>query len=367
MFDLEMTEDQKLIYDTVASFAREQIRPIAHASDESGSIPAAIAEQGFELGLIHSALPEEFGGFGETRSAVTGAIVAEELGWGDLAIALHLLAPRLVAYPILDAGSPEQRARWLPGFCKSFRSAAMAVVEPRFDFDTLRYETTARRDNGAWILKGSKCLVPLAEDAEVMLVLAQTTGAGEDGQAAFLVERGTPGLTIGEREKNMGLKALATHEVGLEDVVVPASARLGGETGSDLGRIIDLGRVAVASLAVGLARAAYEYARDYAKERKAFGVPIARKQAIAFMLAEMAIEIDATRLLVWEAAWALDRGKSANRECALAKRYAANMALKVADNALQILGGHGYVRDHPIELWLRNARGFATLEGMALV
>ena len=367
MFDLEMTEDQKLVHETLASFAREKIRPIAHGCDESGIIPAGVADKGFELGLIHSALPEEFGGFGEIRSAVTGAIVAEELGWGDLAIALHLLAPRLVAYPLLDVGSPEQRARWLPGFCESFEPAAMAIVEPRFDFDTLRYETTARRDNGAWILKGSKCLVPLAEEAPVLLVFAQMSGDDSSGQAAFLVERGTSGLVVGEREKNMGLKALSTHEVTFEDVVVPASARLGGEAGADLSRILDLGRIAIASLAIGVARGAYEYARDYAKDRKAFGVPIARKQAIAFMLAEMAIEIDATRLLVWEAAWTLDRGRNASRECALAKRYAANMALKVTDNALQVLGGHGYVRDHPIELWLRNARGFATLEGIALV
>jgi acyl-CoA dehydrogenase len=367
MFDLEMTEDQRLVHETVATFAREEIRPIAHGCDEAGEIPATAAEKGFDLGLVHSALPEEFGGFGEERSAVTGAIVAEELGWGDLSIALHLLSPRLVAYPVLDFGSPEQRTRWLPRFCERFRSAAAAVVEPRFDFDTLRYATTARRDDGTWTLNGAKCFVPLADDSEVLLLFAELQGDTSRPQGAFLVERSTPGLVIGEREKNMGLKALATHEVTLQDVVVPATARLGDGTGADLSRILDLGKVALASLAVGLARGAYEYARDYAKERRAFGVPIAQKQTIAFMLAEMAIEIDATRLLVWEAAWALDQGRDATRECALAKRYAASMALKVTDNALQVLGGHGYVRDHPVEMWLRNARGFATLEGIALV
>jgi alkylation response protein AidB-like acyl-CoA dehydrogenase len=165
----------------------------------------------------------------------------------------------------------------------------------------------------------------------------------------------------------MGLKALATHEVGLEDVRVPLAARLGGDSLADLSRILNLSRVAIASLAVGVARAAYEYARDYAKERKAFGLPIARKQAIAFMLADMAIEIDATRLLAWEAAWKLDRDEDATREAVLALRYAADAALKVTDNAVQVLGGHGYVRDHPVELWLRNARGFAFFEGMAIV
>src|SRR5581483_10496976 len=319
-----------------------------------------------ELGLVQGALPEEHGGYGEVRSAVTGAIVAEELAFGDLAIALHLLSPRLVAYPVLDLGTPEQRARFLPRFAEAFHPAAAAVVEPRFDFDTMRYATTARRDNGAWILNGAKCFVPLAADSDVMLVLAQLAGA-EQAQGAFLVERGATGLAIGEREKNMGVKALATYEVTLKDVVVPAAMRLGGDDAASLDLLVDRSRVALAALAVGVARAAYEYSRDYAKERKAFGVPIAQKQAIAFMLAEMAIEIDAARLLVWEAAWTIDRGKPATRESALAKRYAASTVLKVADNALQVLGGHGYVRDHPVEFWLRNTRGFTSFEGLAIV
>lgn len=365
MFDLEMSEEQRLIQDTVSGFAREEIRPLARDCDERQTIPQALVDKGFDLGLVQSALPEEAGGFGEERSAVTGAIVAEELAWGDLAIALQLLAPRLVAYPVLDAGTTEQRREILPGFARRFRPAAVALVEPRFDFDTLRYATTARRDNGAYILSGTKCFVPLAAEADLLLVFAQVLEAG--GPAAFLLERGAEGLTVGERERNMGIKALATYEVTLENVVVPAAARLGGEAGADLERILNHTRVGLAALAVGVARAAYEYARDYAKERKAFGVEIARKQAIAFMLAEMAIEVDAARLLVWEAAWALDRGRDATRECVLAKRYAANTALKVADNGLQVLGGHGYVRDHPVELWLRNARGFACFEGLTIV
>lgn len=363
MFDLEMTEDQKLVRETVASFARDEVRPISRDCDESGHIPAAIAEKGFELGLIHSALPEDVGGFGEERSAVTGAIVAEELGWGDLSIALHLLAPRLVAYPLLDAGTPEQKKRWLPAFTKRFQPGAAAIVEPRFDFDTITLATTAKRSGSGWVLDGAKCFVPLAGDAEVFLVFAQA----ENGPQAFLVERGTPGLTVGEREKNMGIKALATHEVTLKGVTVPADARLGGEAGADVGRLVNLSRIAVSGLAVGVARGAYEYARDYAKDRQAFGVAIAQKQAIAFMLAEMVIEIDSARLLTWEAAWNLDQGGDATRECVLAKRYASNAALKVTDNAVQVLGGHGYVRDHPVELWLRNARGFTSFDGLAIV
>lgn len=363
MFDLEMTEEQKLVHDTVASFARAEIRPLARECDESGTIPAELADKGFELGLVHSAIPEEQGGYGEPRSAVTGAIVAEELGWGDVSLAMHLLAPRLLVYPLLDAGTPEQRAKYLPAFTKAFRPATAAVVEPRFDFDTMEFATTARRDGDGFVLEGTKCFVPLADESETMLVVAQL----EDAPAAFLVERSAAGVTVGEREKNMGLKPLSTYEVSFDKVRVPAEARLGGDAGAPVQRILNYSRVALAALAVGLARGAFEYARDYAKERRAFGVAIAQKQAIAFILAEMAIEIDATRLLVWEAAWNLDQGHEATRECVLAKRYASNMALKVADNAVQVLGGHGYVRDHPVELWLRNARGFISFEGMAIV
>jgi alkylation response protein AidB-like acyl-CoA dehydrogenase len=368
MFDLEMTEEQRLIHDTVSSFARAEIRPIAHDCDERGSIPSSVLEKGFELGLIHAALPEEHGGYGEARSAVNGAIVAEELAWGDLSIALHLLAPRLAAYPLLDAGTPEQKARFLPRFAKEFHPATAALVEPRFDFDTGRFATTAKREDGGWVLSGSKCFVPLAEDADVVVVFAQVPEERNgEGKGAFVVEKGTSGVVIGEREKNMGTKALATHEIVFEGVKLPAAARLGGDAGADVDRMINRSRIGLAALAVGVGRAAYEYARDYAKERKAFGVAIAQKQAIAFMLAEMAIEIDASRLLLWEAAWMLDRGEGATRECYLAKRYASNAALKITDNAVQVLGGHGYIRDHPVEMWLRNARGFASFEGMAIV
>jgi acyl-CoA dehydrogenase len=361
MFDLEMTEDQKLIHDTVASFAKAEIRPIARHCDESGSIPAELAEKGFELGLIHSAIPEDQGGFGETRSAVTGAIVAEELGWGDLSIALHLLAPRLLVYPLLEAGTAEQQAQSLPPFALKFHAATAAVVEPRFDFDTTRFTTTAQAKDGGFVLNGAKCFVPLARESETLLVLAQLG----DERAAFLVPRDAAGVTVGEREQNMGIKALATYEVHLENVQVPASARVGDDAAVE--RILNRSRIALGALALGMSRAAFDYARDYAKERKAFGVAIAQKQAIAFILAEMAIEIDASRLLLWEAAWLLDQGKDATRECVLAKRYASNACLKITDNAVQVLGGHGYVRDHPVELWLRNARGFTSFEGLAIV
>src|SRR5207245_5258497 len=237
------------------------------------------------------ALPEGFGGYGDARSAVTSAVIVEARAYGDLALALHLLAPRLLTVPLLVAGTEEQRKRWLPRFAGSeFTVGTAAFVEPRWDFDAMSLATRAERQGGGYVLTGQKCLVPLAARAEAVLVYA----AAPDGVAAFVVERGAPGLTVGEREKNMGIKALDTHPLTLEGVQVPAAARLGGE-GANLQPLVDASRIGVSALAVGAARAAFDYARDYAKERRAFGAPIAQKQAIAFKLADMAIEIDSVR------------------------------------------------------------------------
>jgi alkylation response protein AidB-like acyl-CoA dehydrogenase len=359
MVSFQPSEEQQLIRDTVASFAREQIRPAARPSDESGQIPEDLVQQAWELGLVQSAIPEAFGGVGEAPSAVTSALVCEELGWADLSIALHLLAPRLVTYPVLALGTEAQQRAVLPAYAGAqFTAGTAALMEPDFRFDLHELGTTATRRNGDVVLNGTKCYVPLAADAQHLLVYAR----GADGLQAIVVPQGTPGLRVIEREKNMGLKGLATYEIALENCRVGADAVLAG----DLTPILNRSRVALAALAVGVARAAYEYARDYAKERRAFGVAIAQKQAIAFMLAEMAIEIDATRLLAWEAAWKLDRGEVATREACLAKNYAATMVLKVTDNAVQVLGGHGYIRDHLVELFLRNGRGFAVFEGLAM-
>jgi alkylation response protein AidB-like acyl-CoA dehydrogenase len=359
MISFEPSEDQQLVRDTVASFAHEQIRPAARDADESGHIPEALIQQAWDLGLVQNGIPEAYGGYGDQRSAITSALVCEELAWGDLSIALHVLAPRLATYPILELGTDAQRQEVLPAYTSAqFTAGTAAVMEPRFNFDLAEPDTTARLENGQYVLNGSKCYVPIAAEAQHTIVYAR----GEQGLAAFIVPRGTPGLSISEREKNMGLKALATFELQLNNCRVPATAHIGG----DFTALFNRSRVALAALAVGVARAAFEYACEYAKERHAFGMAIARKQAIAFMLAEMAIEIDATRLLTWEAAWKIDRGENATREASLARNYAASMVLKVTDNAVQVLGGHGYIRDHLVELFLRNGRGFGTFEGLAV-
>ncbi|HYD47738.1 MAG TPA: acyl-CoA dehydrogenase family protein [Terriglobales bacterium] len=367
MVSFSPSEEQQLIKDMVAQFAADKVRPAAHHADESGEIPAELIQEGWQLGLVQSLIPESFGGAGDSRSAVTGALIAEELAYGDLSIALHLLAPRLVIYPLLACGTAEQQQRILPAYAgEQFVAGTAAVMEPRFDFDLAELKTTASAAGDGFRLNGRKCYVPLAAEAEHIVVYAQT-GSGYDGVAGFLVPKGASGLSIGEREKNMGLKALATYELSLEDCRVGAAERIGQGDGNGFAAAMSYSRVALAAMAVGVARAAFEYARDYAKDRRAFGVAIGQKQAIAFMLAEMAIEIDAARLLCWEAAWRLDQGLPAVRESYLAKQYADKMVLEVTDNAVQVLGGHGYIREHPVELWLRNGRGFAVLEGLATV
>src|SRR5262245_49967050 len=362
MVSFNPTEDQELIRRTAAAFGRDVLRPASREADESSTLPQAVVDQGWELGIVQSGIPEEFGGAGEPRSALTSAVLLEELAYGDLAGALHLLTPRLFTLPLTLCGTPEQRARWLGRFAgERFVAATAAIVEPRWDFDTTRLTTRAERDGTDWVLTGTKAWVPLADRAEAMLVYAATT----DGAGAFIVEKGAQGLSVGAREKNMGLRALDTFAVALDRVRVPGANRLGGPA-AQVDALLDAARVATAALAVGVSRAAFDYAVTYAKDRRAFGQAIGQKQAIAFKLADMAIEIDAIRLLTWEAAWRIDCALPATREAVLARQYAADRALKITDDAVQVLGGHGYIRDHPVELWLRNARGFATMDGLAI-
>jgi alkylation response protein AidB-like acyl-CoA dehydrogenase len=359
VIDFEPTEEQQLIVETVRQFAANEIRPRARECDESGKLPQEVLGQAHELGLVANALPEAVGGGGE-RSAITSVLVTEELAWGDLAIALGVLSPSLTALPICDLGDDAQAERWLRGFTgEHFVPGSLAIVEPAFGASVFEPATTARPDGGGFVLDGEKCLVPWLDGGREVVVTAATPA----GPRAFVLSREAEGL-VATPERNMGLHALPTVELALSGVRVGAEGALPGD---GLRRIVHRGRVALAAAAVGVARASFETARDYAKEREAFGAPIATKQAIAFKLADMAIEIDATRLLAWEAAWRLDQGLDAEREASLALQQAQRVALEVADGAVQVLGGHGYTREYLPEQHLRNARGFACFEALALV
>lgn len=238
-----------------------------------------------------------------------------------------------------------------------------AMQEPGLHYDARQLKTTAVLENDHYILNGKKSLVPLADTAETFLIYANESGRTQ----AFFVPADTIGVHIGEREKLMGLKALPTFPLTLSNVQVPVVNRLGGDEGVAIDLLLNHSRVALGAAAVGVARAGYEYARDYAKQRVQFGEPIAHRQSIAFMLAEMAIDIDGARMMVWEAAWLLDQGKEATSETAVMKHFVDDMAVRVADQALQTLGGYGYIREYPVELWLRNARGFVQWDGLLMI
>jgi acyl-CoA dehydrogenase len=364
MISFNPTEEQQMIISMAKQFANDEMRKIYRECDESGEIPASVIDTAWKMGLISSSIPEDYGGSGGEHSAITGSLISEELAWGDLSMTMHILCPALFAYPVLEMGTETQKKKYLPLVCdEKYKAATAALIEPHFGFDPYSLSTTARPESNGYVLNGEKCYVPLAAEADLFIIYATENGSSQ----AFIVEKGTKGLEVGEREKNMGIKALATYELSLQNCRVPKENQLGGQNGYDFDRIMNCSRVALSSMATGVAKAAFEYSRDYAKERVAFGEPIASRQAIAFMLAEMAIEIDATRLMNWEAAWRLDRREDATKEASLGKAYADDMVIMITDRAVQIMGGHGYVREHPVELWLRNGRGFVTFDGMAIV
>ncbi|MCC6804146.1 MAG: acyl-CoA dehydrogenase family protein, partial [Anaerolineae bacterium] len=286
MVSFAPTEEQQQLIDTIKRFAGDEIQPIAHEADENGRVPAGIVRIGWDIGLVQTAIPEEFGGLGEL-SAVTGVLAAEAFARGDLATALQVMTPALFAYPVILYGTAEQREQFLPLFLEAeLPRVSAALLEPGIFFDPHALKTTATVHDGKVTLNGEKAYVPLAATADWMLVYARD---GESGQVdAYLLEAGTKGITVGAREQLMGIHALPTYRVRFNNVEVSLDHRLGGGAGSDYDRLLDRSRVALAALAVGVADAAAEYARDYAKQRVAFGVPIAQKQAIAFMLAEMA-------------------------------------------------------------------------------
>ena len=363
MYGFEPTDEQKMLIGAIQKYAQKDLRGAAHDADEQGRFPHDVLQRGWELGVLQASIPEAYGGYGD-RSAVTGALAAEELAWGDVTGALAVMAPGSFALPILLGGTEDQKRRWLPRLVEGdWRPFAAAVTEPSFDFYSGDLRTSARRENGDYVLRGEKCMVPFAETAEAFLVFARF----EDRTQAFILPRDVDGLVIGETDPYLGFGALPMRRVRLEEARLPAENRLGGEAGFDPQPVLASANTAAAALGVGIARAAYEYALAYAKDRQAFGVPIAQKQSIAFMLAEMATEIEAARLLAWEAAWQIDAGKDAFKTSALALTCASDMAMTVTDRAVQILGGHGYIREHPVERWMRSGRGVPLLPGLAAV
>lgn len=368
MADFTLDEDQQQIRATMRKFALKELKDVARECDEQYELPTSILEKIWELGYCPNAVPEKYGGYQMGRSVVNAAIMLEELAFGDASLAMAALSPALMMFPILEFGTEEQKAQWLPKFCsETFYPATGAMMEPSIQFDVHRLHCEVERSGDKLIINGEKCMVPLADRANQILVYATNArGAGPESVEAIIVDKDTPGMRIGERVKYMGLNPLPLYPVVFEACVVPVSRLVGGEKGIDFSRIINISRALQGAVAVGLSRASHEYALEYAKQREAFGEPIASRQAIAFMLAESAMEIDGMRLLSWRAAWRLDRNEDATRDATLAKMVYSEQTMKIVDYGVQILGGHGYIREHPIEMWFRNGRAFASLEGLAI-
>jgi len=365
MYSFEPNEEQQMLLEAVGRYAENDLRPVGHDADEEGVMPEKVTNKGWELGILQASVPEEYGGFGE-HSAVTSVLAAEELAFGDLAGALVVNVPALFVMPILLAGSEEQKKEFIPLVIEmDWLPYTAALIEYDLNFDPLELKTTAKAVGDSYVLEGEKAFVPYAKNAEAMVVYANLDGNTQ----GFIVPKGAAGLSVGEEaEKLMSLNALPTYRVKLASVKIPKGNRLGGENGHDFQPVLAAMRVTQAAMAVGVAKAAFEYSRDYAKEREVFGVKVAQKQAIAFMLAEMATEIEAIRMLTWEAAWKLDtNAEDANKYAYLAATGAADMVMMVTDRAVQILGGYGYIREYPVEMWMRNGRGFAVLQGLAIL
>jgi alkylation response protein AidB-like acyl-CoA dehydrogenase len=366
MISFGPSEEQELVRDTVRGFALSELRERARPADEAGAVPEEVLERAWELGLVNGAIPDSLGGGGLPRSPTTSALVLEELGYGDVGLGVAIAAPSLFVHALLDFGSEAQQREYLPLFTKARPAyASLALHEPRYGFDPSDVRTHAEPKGGSFRIDGAKRLVPLGDRASHFLVIARGGARdGIDGLEAFVVPRDARGLQI-HAERTMGLRSTPFSRLELSGVEVPAAARLGGDAGIDARRLLSMARAGTCALAVGLARAVMELAIPYAKERIAFGQPIAQKQAIAFMLAEMQIEVNAMRWLVWKAASRLESGLDATRESQVAQTYVAREAMKIADDGLQIYGGHGYIREYPVELWYRNARTLTVLESVA--
>ncbi len=357
-----LSEEQQIMKETASQLVQDIILDNAHQMDKEKAIPEEYLEKVWELGLSVSPIPEEYGGYGMDPSPVLNAIVLEELSAGDMAFAIAAMLPSVIINTLLDAGTDEQKAKFFPPYISdSYQTGTVALNEPVFGFDAAAPKTEATRSGDSYTINGTKCFVPMADRAIHFLVGAMT----EDGPTLFIVEKGTEGVNIGDKEKNLGIYALDSFKVSFDNCVIPAANRIGDGEAYD--RFIQRSRIAISAIGTGISRASYEYARDYAKERHQFGEPIGTRQAVAFMIAEMAYEVDAMRLLTWKGASILENNIDAHRDSYLAKLYCGDMSMTITDYGVQVMGGHGYVRDHPVERYYRNARGIAILEGLASV
>ncbi len=356
LFDLSLTDDQRMISDLLGRFARDEIRAAAAVADETGEIPEDVTAAATDLGLPLYAIPTEFGGVAEHQSPLTSVLIAEQLAWGDMGLATALLAPFSVAQAITRWGNGDQQSRYLPAFCGDTPPVAtIAIDEPRPLFDPLALQTTARRTDTGYALSGLKNAVVQGGSAELLLVAARFDGEPR----LFILEAGTPGVSV-KADPAMGLRATGAVQLLLENVELPVDALLGDDD-FDYQGFLDCGSLLRCGLAIGTSQAVLDYVIPYCNEREAFGEPISHRQSVAFMISNLAIETDSMRMLTWRAASRLEQGMPAHRETALARLLSNEKAMEIGTNGVQLLGGHGFVKEHPMERWYRDLRSIATL------
>ncbi|HET7856086.1 MAG TPA: acyl-CoA dehydrogenase family protein [Gaiellaceae bacterium] len=363
-----LTEEQRALRELARDFARNEIRPKAAEYDEHSTHPADIIEKAHEIGLMNPHVPEEYGGVG--LSIFDGMLIGEELSWGCSGIAVSIVANMLGAAPVSLAGSDEQKRTWLPPLVESPILCSFALTEPNAGSDVSGIQTTAVRDGDEYVINGSKMFITNAGHAAWIVVFASTDPSqGHRGLSAFVVPTDLEGVTVEKHLDKMGQRATDTSALAFQDVRVPVENRLGeeGEGFKIAMRTLDHTRPGTAAGAVGVARAAYEYAVEYSRERVQFGQPIAMNQGVNFLIADMAAEIEAARLLTWQAAWLLDQGKRATLQSSFAKRFASDTAMKVTTDAVQIFGGYGYIKEYPVEKLMRDAKLFQIYEGTSQI
>ena len=364
VFDLTPTDDQDMIVSVVKELATEVLRPAAEKAEDACATPVEILEQAAELGLPLIEVPDDLGGLDDQRATTTGVLVAEALAHGDMGLAVSCLAPASVATALSLWGSADQQQTYLAAFTgDDVATAALAIAEPTPLFDPLSLRTTAKRVPGGYVLNGVKSAVVRAADSELFVIAAELDGSGP---AMFLIESSASGLEV-EADPSMGLRAASLSRVALTDVRVPDDALLGDTDQSAYRECIRLSRLAWCALSVGTSQAVLDYVTPYVKERKAFGEPIAHRQSVAFMVANIGIELEGMRLATYRAASRAEQGLDHAREVAIARRLCSEYGMKIGQDGVQLLGGHGFVKEHPVERWYRDLRAVGVMEGSLLV
>ncbi|WP_428847090.1 acyl-CoA dehydrogenase family protein [Nocardia arthritidis] len=366
-FDLTPSDEQQMIVETVREFAAEILRPAAYDADATAKAPRDLLERAAELGITLINVPEELEGAASERGAVTNSLVAEALAHGDMGLALPILAPSGVAVALSQWGTDAQQQTYLPAFTgENVPQASVVIAEPRALFDPFALQTKAVRSPSGYRLNGVKSLVPAAADAELFLIAAELDGR----PTFFIVESDAPGLVV-EADPGMGLRAAGIGRLVLNNVAVGTDAILGDgdakQRAEEYADAVRLARLGWASLAVGTGQAVLDYVIPYVNEREAFGEPISHRQAVAFMVANIAIELDGLRLVTLRGASRAEQGLSFGREAALARKLATDKGMQIGLDGVQLLGGHGFTKEHPVERWYRDLRAIGVAEGVVLI